>query len=220
MVTPDDGTVRFSNTCRVRGQKATIKVVKKQCICWFKYLIKKCTVVIVWNQIQMFSGIKLLEVLAVCLFMKDCKLYALLTLALTTHWKGPGFQPQWGLKFSVTVNIVPEAHPDPGYRLSSRNKTARAWRWPPIPSSTKVVYCRAIPLSPLRTLMAYYSVTFTFTYIYKYFTRHVQNFHILFYLNHIKKFTMVTRMFNLDFRLPPRCWWNLWSSGLLHGVVW
>jgi hypothetical protein len=24
---------------------------------------------------------------------------------------------------------------------------------------------------------------------------------------------------SLDFRLPPRCWWNLWSSGLLHGVV-
>jgi hypothetical protein len=24
----------------------------------------------------------------------------------------------------------------------------------------------------------------------------------------------------LDFRLPSRCWWNLRSSGVLHGVVW
>jgi hypothetical protein len=28
MVTPDDGTVRFWNTCRVRGKTATIKMVK------------------------------------------------------------------------------------------------------------------------------------------------------------------------------------------------
>jgi hypothetical protein len=24
----------------------------------------------------------------------------------------------------------------------------------------------------------------------------------------------------IDFRLLPRCWWNLRSSGVLHGVVW
>jgi hypothetical protein len=37
------------NTCRVRGQKGHNKSGKKQCICWFNYLIKNCTVVIVWN---------------------------------------------------------------------------------------------------------------------------------------------------------------------------
>jgi hypothetical protein len=35
MVTPDDGTVRFWNTCRVGHNKSG----NKQCICWFNYLI-------------------------------------------------------------------------------------------------------------------------------------------------------------------------------------
>jgi hypothetical protein len=25
--------------------------------------------------------------------------------------------------------------------------------------------------------------------------------------------------YDFDFRLPPRCWWNVWSFGWLHGVV-
>jgi hypothetical protein len=27
-------------------------------------------------------------------------------------------------------------------------------------------------------------------------------------------------LFNQDFRLPPRCWWALHSSGILRGAVW
>jgi hypothetical protein len=129
------------------------------------------------NQTQNFSGINLFKLLSVCLLPQDIKMYALLTLALTTHWTVRASNHSGGETFRTRPGRSRGQPSVLGTVCLSRGKPAKVWRWPTFPCSTNVAYGRTLPPSLLRALMAHHSVTFAFTsptmfmiWQYKYFT--------------------------------------------------